>query len=308
MLLLILAYVVFGGALGASYVGIMKIILMAGTLFTCGILGLHLVGGWNALWTSPELPHDVYFSLIGRGFGKDVGAGMSLVLGVLTEQAYIQALLSARSLKNSRKGALLAASLGPLIGGAGVLVGMSMRVTHPGINSALALPLFILDYLPGALAGAMLAALLVALVGSGAGLSLGISTVLTNDLLLPNLRVENSEPKKALKITRTVLVGVLLVAALIAISDASSMIMSWSFLSMGLRGAVAFSPLMAALFLRGKIRVHFAVTAMLAGPIGTFAGKYLLPDYLDPVWLGVGAAVLIMLIGLLVGKRSKPTA
>jgi SSS family solute:Na+ symporter len=302
MVVLVLAYITFGGALGAGYAGLVKTVLLTSFVVICAVLALRGVGGLSGLLDDPSLPHETFFNLNGRGFGLDGAAGASLVLGVLTEQAYVQTLVSAKGLRSSRKGALFAAALVPIIGALGVLIGISMRVTHPDIESAMALPLFIMDNLPSLPAGMMLGTLLVVLVGSASGLSLGIATVLTNDLLLPRLRRGDN----ALATIRLVLVGVLAVASVVAFSSGGGLILNWSFLSMGLRGAVAFWPLLAALFLRGRVDKRFVVPAMVCGPLGTALGAWLGPDSLDPVWFGVGAGLVVMIAGFVAKSASKP--
>ena len=64
-----------------------------------------------------------------RGIGKDLGAGVSLVLGVLSTQTYAQACLSGRSDSEARKGALISAFMIPPIGVGGILIGMYMPST-----------------------------------------------------------------------------------------------------------------------------------------------------------------------------------
>jgi SSS family solute:Na+ symporter len=303
---LIGAYVVVGGALSAGYVGIVKTCAICLSVGVCGLLVLARNGGWQGIFDDPALARGVYFNLFGRGVWVDGGSGLSLVLGVLSEQAYVQAMLSAKSLKVSRAGGLLAAFLMPAIGAMGVLVGLSMRHTHPGIASALALPTFILEYLPAPVAGMMLAALLITLVGSGAGLSLGIATVIANDILLPKQWKNKPVPKKeALRAVRGVLVGVLLVATLAATTDVGGLIMNWSFLSMGLRGAVVFAPLVAALFAPGRVDRRLALAAIIAGPVATLAGSLLLPADVSPVWAGVTASFVLVAVGFAVGRRGK---
>jgi SSS family solute:Na+ symporter len=302
MVILVIAYITFGGALGAGYAGLVKTALLASFVLICALIALRGVGGLSGLLQSPVLPHELFFNINGRGFGLDGAAAASLVLGVLTEQAYVQALVSAKTLRSSRQGAIFAAVLVPIIGALGMVVGMSMRITHPGIASGMALPLFIMDNLPSVAAGMMLGTLLVALVGTASGLSLGIATVLTNDLLLPRLR-RRSNPLTA---TRLVLVGVLAVASAVAFSSGGGLILSWSFMSMGLRGAVAFWPLLAALFWRGRVDPRFVVPAMVCGPLGTALGAWLGPDSLDPVWFGVAAALVVMIAGFVTARASKP--
>lgn len=301
-IMLMLFYVVFGGALGAGYVGIAKTIIMYLSVGICGFVAVKLMGGVGTFLSSPLLPKEQYFNLIGRGASIDLGAGLSLVLGVLTTQAYIQAVISAKSLKISRKGIYLSAFLIPLIGIAGIFVGMYMKLNYPDIQSKLALPLFILEKMPPLVAGIMLATLLVALVGTGAGVGLGISSVFYNDLLKVYSKKKRTD-KEALAMTRGILIVVLLLSALVSMGDMGGFILSWSFMSMGLRGAVAFGPMVAGVFFPGRIHRYYAIAAIIMGPVITLLGKFLLPPTFDSLFLGVLASILILLAGF-IARRS----
>ena len=295
-ILLMLAYVVFGGALGAGYVGIAKTIIMYLSVGICGFVAIRLMGGVGTFFSSPLLPKEQYFNIIGRGASKDLGAGLSLILGVLTTQAYIQAVISAKSLRISRKGIYLSAFLIPLIGIAGIFVGLYMRLNYPDIQSKLALPLFILEKMPPLVAGIMLATLLVALVGTGAGVGLGISSVFFNDLFKAYSKKKLSDVQ-ALAMTRGILIVVLLLSALVSMGDMGGFILTWSFMSMGLRGAVAFGPMVAAVFFPGKIPQRYAMMAIIVGPLITLIGNFILPPSVDALFMGVGASILILAVG-----------
>jgi len=108
IILLMLAYVVFGGVWGAGLVGIVKTILLYGTVIICGFMAVNLGGGISSF--KAALPDAQYFNLFARGTFVDMGAGISLILGVITTQAYIQAIISAKSLKISKAGALFTAT------------------------------------------------------------------------------------------------------------------------------------------------------------------------------------------------------
>ena len=65
------------------------------------VVVLALVGGVGPF---ADMVHNIdnpegihFFSLIARGAGEDIGAGLSLVLGVLTTQTYAQAVLSGKT-------------------------------------------------------------------------------------------------------------------------------------------------------------------------------------------------------------------
>lgn len=313
VVVLMLFYVVFGGALGAGMVGIAKTILLYVTVGVCGILALVSQGGLDAF--TSVLPVDQFFNLIARGAAVDLGAGLSLILGMLTTQAYIQAVISAKSLRLSRGGLLISAIMIPLAGIGGIFVGMYQRLNvDPAIladeklmaaAAKTALPDFILAHMPPVIAGAMLATLLVAVVGTGAGVSLGISSMFCNDIYKKYIN-KNATPERSMLIARLVVVVILVAAALLTLGDMGSMILSWSFMSMGLRGAVAFGPLCTALFLPGRIPPKFAFVSMIMGPLLVLVGKFTLPAGIDPLFLGLAGSLLVLAAGLIVGRGNRP--
>ena len=296
---LMVVYVFFGGAWGAGMVGIVKTVLLYTVTLVCGIAAIWLAGGLETFTNA--LPKEQYFNLFARGIWKDAGAGASLIFGVLTTQAYFLPILSAKSEKVAKKGCLLGGFLTVFIGLAGILVGFYMRIYFPETPSASVLPMFVLLHLPDFLGGIILAALLVALVGTGAGLALGISSVLSADIYKP-LRRKASE-REMLLVSRGFILLILLAAGIFACGEAGSMILNWSFLSMGLRGAVLFAPLCFALFLPGRVPTGFAAAAVIAGPVAVLAGNALLPSYIDPLFPGMAVALLICILGFLLNNK-----
>ncbi|MBO5743111.1 MAG: hypothetical protein J6R68_02380, partial [Clostridia bacterium] len=93
--------------------------------------------------------------------------------GVITTQSYAQAIFMAQSEKQAVKGALISAVLIPPIGIGGILVGLYMRATAPGISPKTALTLFVTQHMPPLFSGIVLGALFIAVVGTGAGLCFG---------------------------------------------------------------------------------------------------------------------------------------
>lgn len=303
-IVLMLAYVLFGGSLGAGYVGIVKTILMYVSVGACGILAVAVSGGFGTFWSNPELPHATYFNLIARGATVDLGAGISLLLGVLTTQSYITAILSAKNLKVSKRGALLSAVLIPIIGVAGIFVGMYMRLNYPDIDTKMALPLFILDHMPPLVGGIMLGTLLIAVVGTGAGLALGMSSIFCRDIYKVYVN-KNASPEKSLQVTRMIIVVILVVCAIFSLGDLGDLILGWSFMSMGLRGSVAFIPLCTALFMPGKIPPKYAMASMIAGPVFTLIGKFILPATIDSLFLGIAVTIVITAAGYITNQSKK---
>ena len=219
------------------------------------VVVLALVGGVGPF---ADMVHNIdnpegihFFSLIARGAGEDIGAGLSLVLGVLTTQTYAQAVLSGKTDGAARRGALLSAFLIPPIGVGGILVGLYMRANaalYPGLTAKTALTTFVTAEMPPVLAGVILGTLFIAVVGTGAGLALGISSILNNDIV-KRVTHKFDDPKKESWLSKVWIVVVLAVACCMSTGSLGDTILQFAFMSMGLRGAVVFLPLCAALWL-----------------------------------------------------------
>ena len=300
--ILMLAYVLFGGLWGAGLVGVAKTVLLSLSAGICGVMAVSFQGGISAL--TAALPAERYFSLIARGPAVDMGAGLSLILGVITTQAYIQAVIAARSLRLAKVGLCISAALIPLIGIAGIAVGLYMKLHFPAIDPAGALPLFVLTFLPPLYAGMVLAILLVTVVGTAAGVALGLSAMLCSDIYRVYCNPA-ADSKALLTVSRIALACILAAAALVTLGNLGSLILGWSFMSMGLRGAVAFGILTAAVFAPGRIPRAYAVWSMLVGPACIIAGKPFISGDVDPLFFGVTGSLAVLVIGGLAahGKR-----
>ena len=292
--LLMIAYVIFGGIWGAGIVGAAKTMLLALSVGVCGLTALYWQGGL-ALFIE-ALPAEHFTSLIARGAPKDLGVGLSMLMGVLTTQAYFQAIVSARTLNLAKGGALISAIVIPSIGACGILVGLYMRVHFPDIPSAGALPLFVLEYMPPLFGGMILATLFVTVVGTAAGVSLGLSSILCNDIYCV-YGDTNPSDKKKLFVSRLILAGILVAAGLTSFLNMGSLILSWSIMSMALRGVVACGILTFALFLPGHISPAYAMCAMLAGLACVVFGNPLVGEFMDPLFLGFAVGLLILFAG-----------
>ena len=296
---LMLSYVIFGGVLGTGVLGLIKLTLLYVSVIVSGALVLKLCGGFSALFAA--LPQEEYFSLFARGAGVDLGAGLSLLLGVLSTQIYIQAVLSGRTDAVARRGALFSALIVPPVGAGGILIGQYMRLTQPNLNPALAFPLFIIEHLPPLAAGVVLATLLITVVGTGAGLALGFATTLTNNIYLQFFNKQR-RGKKTLQAMRLLIVFALAVAGLFTLGNLQSVILEWGFLSMALRGAVLFVPMCAALFLGARVKKQFIVASSILGLAAVIVGKFTLSGNLDPLFIGVGVSAVTVILGW---KRSE---
>jgi SSS family solute:Na+ symporter len=305
-------YVVIGGRKGAGMVGILKLALLYVAMIGSGVLVLKMVGGvgsFTAMVDGIDNPEGVhFFSILARGAGTDIGAGVSLLLGVLTTQTYAQAVLSAKSDGAARTGALISTFLIPPIGIGGILVGLYMRANFPGIVAKTALTTFVTTYMPSALSGIVLGTLFIAVVGTGAGLALGISFVLNEDVL-NRFTHRFDGPQKQKFMGRVWMVLVLALACVLSMGSLGDAILGFAFMSMGLRAAAVFAPLCAALFFPGRVDRRWAVASIIAGPVAVFIGKTMSLPF-DSLFLGIGVGILLIAIGAVVksirGVESQP--
>ena len=99
-------YVVIGGRRGAGMVGILKLALLYIAMIGSGLIVLRLtggVGGFTDMVRGIDDPAGVnFFSLFARGAGTDLGAGVSLLLGVLTEPGGASGVLKGITLDAAR--------------------------------------------------------------------------------------------------------------------------------------------------------------------------------------------------------------
>ncbi len=303
-------YVILGGTQGAGMVGILKLVLIYVSMAGCGIMVWHLTGGLGGVRemvngiANPDGVH--FYSLIARGAGKDIGAGISLVLGVLTTQTYAQAVMSAKTDRGARTGALISAFMIPPIGIAGILVGLYMRANFPGIVAKNALVIFTTMYMPPILAGLILGTLFIAVVGTGAGLAMGISTIVRRDIIARYTdKMKNDKLNQTL--SKVIIVVVMALGVLLSSGPFGDTILSFSFMSMGLRGAVVFIPMTLALWAKGKINHACVLISVIASPLTVllFGTVWKLPGDIDPLFAGIAVSIITCAAGLIVGTKVK---
>lgn len=305
-------YVVFGGAKGAGIVGILKLVLLYVAMVSCGMLALQHIGGIGGLTTaistfSNNLGRN-FGSLFCRGIGTDLGACVSLILGVLTTQTYAQAVLSAKSDAQARAGAIISTVLIPIIGVFGIIVGLYMRtVTDPTTFVAkTALTSFILDYsgMPAILAGIVLGALFIASVGTGAGLALGIATIINRELIQKRgVKTKFS----ADTMNKLLIVIVLVLATALSCTPIGDTILKFAFMSMGLRGCTVFAPLCFLIWAKGRVDGKYAMVSIIGGSlVALILGVFNLFDIVklpcDAVFPGVAVGLIVMFVGYFAGK------
>lgn len=293
-------YIMFGGVRGSGILGLIKLVLLYGAVLVGGFAALRLAGGLGGL--TAALPHAQYFSLFSRGVGKDLGAGASVALGVVSTQTYMQSVRVARDDRTARRGTLLSAALIPPIGLLCIFVGDYMRVAFPEMDASQALPRFLVAQTPPVLCGVFLAALLIAIVGTGSGMAMGFGKILTHDIYARYIRPQ-ANSREQLFATRVIIFVSLVVSGWVAAGGLGSTILTWGFLSMGLRAVVLLLPVSTALFLPGRMQSGFAIASSAVGLAVMLAARLIdLPC--DSLFAGLAASATVIAIGLLHGKKA----
>jgi len=306
----IIIYVVFGGMWGAGMVGIVKVVLLYVAVVAGGGLVIFLAGGLSPV--REMLTRQEAFQFFARGIDTDFGGAVSVVIGSLCTQTIAQTIMAARSGKAARKASLISACLIPPIGFGSILMGQYMRSVTPAevladpsaraVAAMTAFPQFILNFTPPLLAGVIIATLFIVVVGTGAGLALGLASIIRQDITSIFTK-RFDDPKQGLMFSRISIIVCLMTSVLIS-AVVGSNILGMAFWALGIRATTAFFPLMCALFLPGRIRSSFVLTAMLAGIFCLILGAFVALPISSTV-LGICANLFVMVLGLLVGKKKE---
>lgn len=325
-------FVVFGGVWSAGIGGIVKLVLLCISSLTAGLVVLYLSNGYNGLFSnikellirndfymisglssSEDVMHR-YSNLFARGFGKDVGSCISVILGVLSTQSYAQGIYAAKSDRVAKKSALISALLTIPIGAACVFVGLYMRghyITADEYNilaennisipegigvltsSAQAFPVFITTYIPKFIGGIMLGTLLITVIVGGSGLSLGASAILVRDVFM---QLSSKTGKHILLASRLTIVFLLAAAIVIGVAASGGFINDLGFLSMGLRATAVFIPLTLSMMLPKRFDGKRMLAAVIIGTMVLLIVK-LSAMPVDPTFPGIAAVIVVALTG-----------
>ena len=296
---LVAAIVFVGGLKGAGVSGLLKMAILWTALLAAGIIAcIDLARMPDFATVFPAFP---WFSMIGRGVPQALASLGSLIVGMICTQTYIQAIYSASDSRVAVTGTLTAAAFAIPIGLPSVAIGMYMHAAHPDIGPILALPMYLLLYVPQWLGGIGLAGILFSVVGSIAGLALGIGTMIANDIGRDLLGIRDD--RRVLLINRAAVLAVTALAIAIALGNADSFVLDWNYLSMTLRGAGIFLPMSLAIFWPGRLSANWAAISMAASTLVAILGRFVFDIPVNPLFTGLAVSVLLVGIGLALGRR-----
>ena len=294
----IIGFIAAGGLKSFSTLGGAKIVLLYFVLIACFVMAV-LNGGTLSLVAS-RLDPSPWLNPFGRGFVPEIGYLASMIVGIFTTQIYIQALAAAKDSETAKKGAFASAILMPPMGLLGTWIGLTVRARGIEIRPDAVLSWFIMDSFPPFLGGVIWGAILITVIGCASGLILGVSTNIVKNLV-PRKFMDRIGDKEVL-IHRLIIGALVVTAAAAGVTGAGSMILEWSYLSMGLRGAGTFLPFIVAVLRPNSLSPKWALASSAAGLSGTLIWAFAsLPG--DPLFAGLGVSALCVLAGIRVRKN-----
>ncbi len=302
MLLIIIVaggIIFFGGLSGSGMAGLFKVGTIFITIFVGGIFAYVDMGqiqGMHRIFTD-----DSWFSLFGHGLQNGLINLLSMIVGIVATQSYVQAIFSAKDAKTAVAGCAAAALVVVPVGLPSVIIGMYMAAYHPEINPIDALPMYLLNYLPEWLGGIGIAALLLSALGSIAGLALGVATMLTNGIVLKVYK--NLSSKANLAVSRINVILVITAALVFTSYHLESSVLEWNFLSMALRGSGIFLPLTLAVLTSRKFSQRTGFWAMLVSIVLACVWNKLQLADIDGLLVSLAAGLIIFLPELISGRK-----
>ena len=288
-----------GGISGSGIAGLVKIALIFGTIFVAGICAFNDLGGLNGIIQT--FPTDPWLSLFGSGSEKLIYNLLSLTIGVISTQSYIQALFSARDSKTAMVGCIVAAIIVIPIGLPSAVIGMSIKKTNPEISSIDALPVYLLNYMPDWLGGAAIAALILSSLWSISGLVLGCGTMISRDIFKEVFGFKSN--KTLLWINRGFVLIITLAAEFFVFQHVDSYVLDWTYLSMALRGAGIFLPLTFAIIFKNRISRKAGLLSMIAGIFVALTWKIFFPEASDTLFPSLLFNLLFLVPGVFLGRK-----
>ena len=295
IMVVVLLSVFLGGISGSGMAGLVKIGLIFGTIFIAGICAYNDLGGLNGIKTTfSTVP---WLSMFAIGSEKVIYNLLSLTIGVISTQSYIQALFSASDSKTAAIGCIIAAMIVIPIGLPSAIIGMSVQISNPEINSIDALPVYLLYYMPDWLGGAAIAALILSALWSISGLVLGCGTMISRDIFKAVFCLNNH--KVLLWINRSFVFLLTLAAEVVVFYHSDSYVLDWTYLSMALRGAGIFLPLTFAIIFKNRVPQKAGLLAMLAGIFIALTWHLLFPAAKDTLFPSLIFNLLFLVPGVM---------
>jgi solute:Na+ symporter, SSS family len=299
IVLFVIPCVLFGGLKGAGVSGLLKMAVLWLAMIVAGVVAcIGLAGLPDFAATFPARPWLTLFGMMNWDLAGNVA---SLMVGMMCTQTYIQAVYSATNSRAAVIGALAAAAISIPVGLPAIAVGMFMRAAHPDMLPLMALPAFLVLYVPAWFGGIALGGILFSIIGSIAGLALGVGTMMAHDIGVGVLGVKDSRVE--LLLNRLGVVTITCVGVAIAVINVDTFILDWNYMSMTFRAAGVFVPLTVAIFWPHRLSGGWAVSSMAVSTAAAVIGRFVLRLPVNPLFVGLAVSLAMVVAGLALSGR-----
>ncbi len=319
----ITAYTYVGGMHALAITGIIHVIVMFFGIGIAAIIGINDVGGLVALkeaMIAQGSPTNLYNPFSG-GLSYAWSLILGGVLGGMAGQASIQPIFAARSASIAKKSAILSAFI---IAPFGILVALLGLVAKTGnffsltgpesplwdsalqvINPKMVLPTLMVtpEFIHPVLGGIALAGILAAILSTVGPVNFAVVTIATKDIY-HGLINKTAVDQKLISTARKLVIVVNLLTIPLAYY-ASGAILNTAYISYGIR-AIGAIVIILGIYGRGWITIEGVRLAFIGGTIAVLVNIVLRVTgvlSIEDTYVAVGAALIFIIIGNIVGKR-----
>ena len=316
-------YTYVGGMHALAITGIIHVFVMFFGIGTAAFIGIQDVGGLSALkeaMIAQGSPTNLYNPFSG-GLSYAWSLILGGVLGGMAGQASIQPIFAARNASTARKSAVLSAFI---IAPFGILVALLGLVAKTGnffslqgaasplwdhvnmvINPKMVLPTLMVtpEFIHPILGGIALSGILAAILSTVGPVNFAVVTIATKDIY-HGLINKTAVDQKLISTARKLVIVVNLFTIPLAYYG-SGAILDTAYISYGIR-AIGAIVIVMGIYSRGWIKIEGVRLAFIGGTIAVLANivlRRLGVLKIEDTYVAIGAAILFIIIGNLIGKK-----
>lgn len=298
-------YTSIGGFYAVVWTDVVQFAIMIFGIVILGpIIGLNNAGGFEAVSTAyANIGSSMTNPLINGFSAGSLGYFLAYFLTVPGDPTMPQRALASKDDKSAKVAFYISGGMGFFFGASLLIIGGATFVLMPGLeNPEAALPMFILEYYPPVLRGLSISAIVAAIMSSFDSFLILATTHLVYDVgsALDKNISEEQMSKMLPKVT--IVIGILGLIIALYISS----LFTYLYMVFSIIGSALVPSIIAALYYKDKTSAKAVIASILTG---TFvpAVLYLTVGYDvflgDPVFLGIIASTLVLIVGSLASKE-----
>jgi len=314
--LIITGYTYVGGMHALALTGIIHVVVMFFGMGAATIIGLTDVNGFASLHErmvelgSPDNLYNPFSGGIGYAWNLILGG----VLGGMAGQASIQPIFAARSAAVAKKAAILSSliiapfgimvALLGLIAKTGLYFDTAPYLTDPHmIKMVLPTLMTTPEFIHPVLGGIALAGILAAILSTVGPVNFAVVTIATKDIY-HGLINKTAVDKKLISTARKLVIIVNILTIPLAYYGTGA-VLDTAYISYGIR-AIGAIVIVMGIYSRGWITIEGVRLAFIGGTVAVLLNilaKNIGLPVIENTYVAIGAAILFIIIGNIVGKR-----